>query len=115
MKKYIQESVQDSAVDCKVRAKNTKFYCGASLVSFLEVLKRLMNISSDDDFESFAHKFSSTHAITRTAIEELNNKGSSSPQEERMLSEDHIISSLLLRRMFSPALSFFQYDDEDWY
>ena len=114
MEKYIKDTVQDSTSYFKSRARSAKFYHGVSLVSFLDVLKRVMSISPEDDFEPFSYKLASKHPILKTAIEEMNNKSSSSPPEEAMFSENQLISSLLLRRMFSPALSFFDYDDDGW-
>ena len=113
MEKYIKDTAQDNTTYCKSRARNAKFYHGVSLVSFLDVLKRVMSISPEDEFEPFSYKLASKHPILKTAIEEVNNKSSSSPPEEAMFSENQLISSLLLRRMFSPALSFFDYDDDD--
>ena len=115
MEKYIKESREDNAGHCKARAKNATFYCGASLVSFLGVIKRLMSISQDDDFEPFSYKLASRHPITRAAVDEVNNKGAnSSPDESSVFTENQLISSLLLRRMFSPALSFFDCDEDTW-
>jgi hypothetical protein len=116
MEKYLKDSVQDSAAYCKSRAKNAKFYSGATMVSFLEVLKRLMRLSPEDDFEPFSYKLASRHPILKTAFEEVTNKTSdtSNPREEVMFSENQLISSLLLRRMFSPSLSFFDYDEDGW-
>lgn len=114
MEKFIKDSINEKPSYCKTRVKNTKFYSGASLVNFLEVIKRLMSISQEDEFEPFSYKLASRHAITRVAIEELNNKVASSPVEEPTFSENQLISSLLLRRMFSPAFACFDYDSDSW-
>ncbi|XP_028406963.1 uncharacterized protein LOC114529377 isoform X2 [Dendronephthya gigantea] len=114
MEKFIKDSLHDNPGYCKTRAKNAKFYCGSTLVNFLEVLKRLMSISQEDDFEPFSYRLASRHAITKAGIDELENKVASSPVEEPAFSENQLISSLLLRRMFSPAFACFDYDSDNW-
>lgn len=115
MDEYLKGTTQESKSLLKSRARHEKFYNGSSLVSVLEVLKRLMNITDDDDFESFSHKLAGKHPVTNTAVEEVNSKATNSPRdyEESMIPDD-LISSLLLRRMFSPALSCFDYDSDGW-
>lgn len=115
MDKYIKESPQEKGGHYKVRVKNAKFYGGATLLLFLEVVKRLTNISQEEDFEPLSYKLAARHPITRVAIEELGNKVLNSTQNERRFSDNRLISSLLLRRMFAPSLSFFDYDDDNWH
>ena len=111
----MKETREDSAGHCKMRAKRATFYCGSTLVAFLNVVKRLMGISQDDDFEPFSYKLASKHPVTKAAVEEVNNKdGNSSADESSVYTENQLISSLLLRRMFSPAMSFFDCDEDSW-
>ena len=118
MKTYLKETTQDTKSYLKTRAKHSKFYCGSSLVSVLDVLKRLMNLThdEDEDFDSLSYKIAARHPVAKTALEELNSKGTaSSPRdyEDSMIPEE-LLSTLLLRRMFSPALAGFDYDSDEF-
>lgn len=121
MNEYLEGTTQETKNYLRSRAKHTTFYLGSSLVTVLEVLKRIMGISgnSDDDnndFETFAHKLSSKHAVIRLAVEEVNSKiaGESPREYEESMLPDDLISSLILRRMLSPALACFDYDSDEW-
>lgn len=116
MNEYLKGTTQETKSYLKSRAKHTTFYLGSSLVTVLEVLKRIMTIDDDDDFDSFAHKLSSRHAVVRLAVEEVNSKvaGESPREYEESMLPDDLISSLILRRMLSPALACFDYDSDDW-
>ena len=111
MDKFIKESPNENPGYYKGRVKNATFYRGHTLLSFLEVLKRLMSISQDDDFEPFSYKLASRHPVTRTAIDELNNKGNSSPSEESTMSERRLTASHLLMLRGMLGSTFFDLDD----
>lgn len=111
MTRFIKETAHEGEGYCRTRARNANFYYETSLVTFLQVLKRLMNIGNNgDEFETFSCKLAARHPITRIAIDEIKNKGSNEEKQRH----HQLVSSLLLQRMFNDTVSF-GYEDDLWY
>ena len=114
MERYLKDTSREDESYLKLRSKNASFYSGASLVSVLEVLKRLMSISEENDFEPFSYNLAAKHPIAKIAIEELDKSPSTSPSSESVF-RNRLLSTLLLQRMFSPSTRYLDYDSDEWY